>query len=315
MNPISALFGLGVASRNALYDRELIGRQRLKAPVVSIGNISVGGTGKTPFAIALGQLLLERSVRLDVLSRGYRRRSEGVQIAGSDADPDVVGDEPALIASRLGVPVIVAARRAEGGRAAEEKFGSQLHLLDDGFQHRQLARQFDIVLLSPSDMEDRLLPFGRLREPVASLRRADAVVVDESFTPRLPDFAGKLWRTRRKLVIGSAPKRPVVFCGIAKPQQFFQMVSHAGVAPATTVTFRDHHRYTENDLQELRRKATQTGADGFLTTEKDAVKLRRLPALAGLSVVRLEVELLEAAPAVEHLMATLGQRCPGWFRG
>lgn len=315
MNPISALFGLGVASRNALYDRALIDQQKLKSPVVSIGNISVGGTGKTPFTITLGQLLLERGVRLDVLSRGYRRRSEGVQIATTDADPEIVGDESALIASQLGVPVIVAKKRADGGRVAEEKFASQLHLLDDGFQHRQLARQFDIVLLSPSDMEDRLLPFGRLREPVASLRRADAVVVDESFTPRLPDFAGKLWRTRRKLVIGSAPKRPVVFCGIAKPQQFFQMVSHAGVTAATTVTFRDHHRYTGADVERLRATAAQTGADGFLTTEKDEVKLRRLPPLAGLSVVRLEVELLEAAAAIDYLMATLNKRCPGWFRG
>ena len=166
MNPLSAVFGAGVAIRNALYDRHVFQVKKLARPVVSIGNISVGGSGKTPFVIALGQLLAERGIAFDVLSRGYGRTSTEIAVVDPNGSPAQFGDEPLLIARKLQAPVIVGADRYQAGLLAEQKFGSKLHLLDDGFQHRRLHRDFDIVLLPAEDQAGSLLPTGRLREPI-----------------------------------------------------------------------------------------------------------------------------------------------------
>src|SRR5580704_15741072 len=165
MNLSSALFGLGVRARNAFYDRGLARAQRLSGPVVSIGNLSVGGSGKTPFVILLGELLKARGLKFDILSRGYGRQTKGVALVEPGGSSRDFGDEPLLMARRLGVPVVVGEDRYQAGIFAEGEFGPQFHLLDDGFQHRALARDFDIVLVTPDDSRDRLLPAGRLREP------------------------------------------------------------------------------------------------------------------------------------------------------
>src|SRR6266478_2467755 len=172
MNPLSSLFGLGVRARNALYDRGIARARELRGPVVSIGNLSVGGSGKTPFVLLLGELLKQRGIIFDILSRGYGRKTRGVALvdpAGSSRD---FGDEPVLLARRLAVPVVVGEERYPAGVFAEKELGPRLHLLDDGFQHRSLARDFDIVLVTAQDANDRLLPAGRLREPCTSIQRA-----------------------------------------------------------------------------------------------------------------------------------------------
>jgi tetraacyldisaccharide 4'-kinase len=249
MNPLSALFGVAVAARNAAYDRGFIPTHKLSQPVVSIGNISVGGSGKTPFVIALGELLSARGIAFDVLSRGYRRETLGALPVAATGNPRHFGDEPVLIASRLGVPVVVAARRTDAGRLAEATYKSSLHLLDDGFQHRQLARQFDIVLLSARDLEDVLLPVGRLREPLKALRRADAVVLGddipgESLEAALPALPARVWRVRRVLALPEPrPLRPVVFCGIAHPKQFFTQLRSLGIDAAREIAYNDHYSY------------------------------------------------------------------------
>ncbi len=156
---------------------------RLRGPVVSIGNLSVGGSGKTPFVLLLGELLKARGIKFDILSRGYGRKTRGVALVDPAGSARDFGDEPLLMARRLNVPVIVGEYRYAAGVFAEKKFGPQLHLLDDGFQHRSLARDFDIVLVTPEDARDRLLPAGRLREPLSSLRRADAVVLTSGASP------------------------------------------------------------------------------------------------------------------------------------
>src|ERR1700736_1769574 len=140
MNLLSSLFGLGVRARNALYDRGLARAQRLTGPVVSVGNLSVGGSGKTPFVLLLGELLQARGMKFDILSRGYGRKTKGAMLVDPAGTSHDFGDEPLLMARRLGVPVIVGEDRFEAGRFAEKSFGPQLHLLDDGFQHRSLAR-------------------------------------------------------------------------------------------------------------------------------------------------------------------------------
>jgi len=301
---LAAIFGVGVEVRNALYDRQLLKSRRLAGPVVSVGNLSTGGSGKTPFVILLGELLKARGVAFDVLSRGYGRTTRGVRVVDPGGSARDFGDEPLLIARRLEVPVIVGEDRYAAGRAAEDRFGVQLHLLDDGFQHRALARDFDIVLVTPEDARDRLLPAGRLREPVAALVRAHAVVLTSGADPARFPLDGKLvWRARRGIVPKDVPSQPVAFCGIARPQSFFLQLRAAGIVPASEAVYRDHHAYTDADIRELLRLRQHSGAGGFVTTEKDALNLGGLlAALEPMAVVPVRMELEEAQAAVEAVL-------------
>ena len=252
MNPLSAIYGGVVGARNALYDRGVLRARWLQGAVVSVGNLSAGGSGKTPFVLLLGELLKARAIKFDVLSRGYGRSSRGVRLVDPAGLPQEFGDEPLLIARKLQAPVIVGVNRYEAGRFAESQFGPQLHLLDDGFQHRALARDFDIVLVTPQDTSDRLLPAGRLRETLSSLRRADAVVLASGASAESFPIEGKLvWRVRRGIVPQNVPLRPVVFCGIARPQNFMLQLRSANIEPVAEAFYRDHHAYREKDIREL----------------------------------------------------------------
>jgi tetraacyldisaccharide 4'-kinase len=284
--------------------------RRLQGAVVSVGNLSVGGSGKTPFVLLLGDLLKQRGIKFDILSRGYGRRSRGVALVDPGGSPQDFGDEPLLMARRLGVPVIVGEDRHQAGVFAESKFGPQLHLLDDGFQHRSLARDFDIVLVTPEDSRGSLLPAGRLREPLRSLRRADAIVLSSGASPEAFPLEGKLvWRVRRGILPHDVPNRPVVFCGIARPQNFVLQLRTAGIEPVAEAFYRDHHAYTEQDIQELLKLHQQSEAEGFVTTEKDAVNLGGfLSALQPLAVVPVKMELLDAANALDSMLRTIRQR-------
>ena len=301
-----------VRARNALHDRGHLRARRLHGPVVSIGNLSAGGSGKTPFVMMLGELLKARGIKFDVLSRGYGRESRGVLLVDPAGLPQQFGDEPLLIARKLQVPVIVGEDRYEAGRFAEEKFGSQLHLLDDGFQHRALARDFDIVLLTPQDATGRLLPAGRLREPLTSLRRADVVVLTSGAAPESFPLEGKLvWRVKRGIIPRAIPHQPVVFCGIARPDSFVLQLRTASIEPAAQAFYRDHHAYSESDIRELLALKQQSGAGGFVTTEKDAVNLGPyLSALQPLSVVPVRMELADAANAVDTILRKIESRTP-----
>ena len=317
MNPLTGLYGAATALRNTLYDRGVLSSRRLEQPVVSVGNLSVGGSGKTPFVIALGELLQARGIRFDVLTRGYRRKTRGVLVVEKDGSAADFGDEPLLIARRLGVPVVVGESRYGAGQLAEQKFQSQLHILDDGFQHRSLARNFDIVLLTESDFDDRLLPSGRLREPLSSLRRADAIVLPRDFSVKnsaIESFAreGKLiWRMTREIAVPAAPIAPIVFCGIARPQQFFAQVRAAGITPAAEVEFRDHHAYDRSDIERLLAMRGKFSAGGFLTTEKDAVNLGSLQAdLKPFAVAALSLALDHPTDVVDAIFARIRERRP-----
>jgi tetraacyldisaccharide 4'-kinase len=224
--------------------------------------------------------------------------------------PRDFGDEPLLIARRLQAPVVVGEDRYEAGRFAEAQFGPQIHLLDDGFQHRGLTRDFDIVLVTPEDARDRLLPGGRLREPLRSLQRADAVVLTSGASAESFPVAGKMiWRVRRGINPQNVPPRPVVFCGIARPQNFLLQLRAAGIDPVAEAFFRDHHAYTEKDVNELLQLQRQSEAGGFVTTEKDAVNLGGyLAALASLAVVPVKMELADAANAVDTMLRVIEER-------
>ena len=312
MNPLTGLYGAATALRNTLYDRGALAARRLRQPVISVGNLSVGGSGKTPFVIALGELLKARGIRFDVLSRGYRRKSRGVLVVEAGGTVAEFGDEPLLIARRLDVPVIVGESRYEAGRVAEQKFHPQLHILDDGFQHRSLVRDFDIVLMTASDFDDRLLPSGRLREPLSSLARADVIVlpggraVDHWALRQKP-----VWRIERELCLPNLPSAPVVFCGIARPEQFFAQVRAAGITPAAEIRFRDHHAYDVHDVQALIGACRDRQAGGFLTTEKDAINLAlNQHKLEPLAVAQLKLTLDDPTGVVDAILARIAKQKP-----
>ncbi|MGC2195455.1 MAG: tetraacyldisaccharide 4'-kinase [Terriglobales bacterium] len=310
MNPLSTIYGVIVEARNQLYDRRLLSVKRLQGPVVSIGNLSVGGSGKTPFVILLGELLKARNLKFDVLSRGYGRQTRGVLLVDPGGASNDFGDEPLLIARRLDVPVVLGEDRHQAGLLAEEKFGPQLHLLDDGFQHRALARDFDIVLVTADDARDRLLPSGRLREPLTALQRADAIVLTSGASPDAFPLPGKLvWRVRRGILPESVPLRPVAFCGIARPQNFLLQLRKAGIEPAAEAVYRDHHAYTEIDIRELLALKTKSEAGGFVTTEKDAINLGGyFSELQPVAVVRVKMDLADAPNAVDTMLRIISER-------
>lgn len=307
---LGGIYGAGVRTRNALYDWGVLRARRLRGPVVSVGNLSVGGSGKTPFVVLLGELLKDRGVKFDILSRGYGRKTRGVALVDPAGSAHEFGDEPVLMARRLEVPVVVGEDRYEAGRFAENRFGPQLHILDDGFQHRALARDFDIVMVTPEDARDRLLPRGRMREPLRSLGRADAVVLVSGASSESFPVEGKLtWQVRRGISVLHTPARPVAFCGIARPQNFFRQLHTANIQPVAEAFYRDHHPYSERDIRELLDLCRAGEGGGFITTEKDAINLgSHLSALQPLAVVQVRMKLSDAPNAIDTLLRVVKER-------
>jgi tetraacyldisaccharide 4'-kinase len=329
--PLVPLYGAAQALDNIAYARGRRRVERLAWPVVSVGNLSVGGAGKTPFVIALARALKERGWVVDVLSRGYGRVSDAVEqvIAEGVEDPaERFGDEPWLIAQHAEVPVFVGRERAAAGRLAEQALVDangrrHVHLLDDGMQHRKLARDVEIVLLHRSDFETTLLPAGRLREPLSALERADFVVMreeDRDLSARArrwmrvgAQIDSRVWTIRRELEVSALPGAAVAFCAIAHPKEFFEQLRTQGIAIASAHAWRDHHRFTNRDLTRLCDAAAQLGAKCFVTTEKDLVRLTkaqrtRLEETAPLFAGALTVRLLDSETALTALENRLQQR-------
>lgn len=310
------LYAAAVGAKNAAYDRGWARPQRLAWPVVSVGNLSVGGAGKTPLVIRLAQLLVTNGARVDVLSRGYGRHDTArVERVDPEGDAARYGDEPLLIARAARVPVYVGASRCEAGLLAErDTNGRGIHLLDDGFQHRKLARDLDIVVLHTSDFEETLLPAGRLREPMGSLRRASIIVLraeDRALEAKLRKrgIAAPVWIQHRRLAVENVT-RMVAFCGIARPEEFFTALRAQGVELAATVALRDHQHYSNVELDRLTAAVRDTGVEFLVTTEKDAARLtlgqrEQLERTAPLRVARLEVSLEDEAAAVRQLLNLL----------
>ncbi len=318
LSPLSWVYGSVVRARNARFDRTP--PQQLRFPVLSIGNLSVGGAGKTPLVICLARLLQREGYHPDVLSRGYGRSQQTVERVDPAGSADRFGDEPLLIARSTGVPVYVGASRYQAGVLAEsepgERGGRAVHLLDDGFQHRELARDLDIVVMHRSDLQQRLLPAGRLREPLASLRRAGVVVLRQEdaeleSTLRVhtrPECS--FWRVRRILALPSSVQRAVAFCAVARPAEFFAGLAAAGAGVVEQVRFRDHHPYTVADIDRLAEVGRRVGCDSFVTTAKDDVKLdaamrSRLNAVAPLRIAALTVEIADQKVALDDMRKSL----------
>jgi tetraacyldisaccharide 4'-kinase len=318
LTPLVPVYRLAVALRGLGLRMGLEPVRRLRWPVISIGNLTAGGAGKTPLTIALIKALTERGLYVDVLSRGYGRRSALPFQVDPCGTAEKFGDEPILIARETGAPVYVAAQRYEGGLLAERDASSScVHLLDDGFQHRQLYRDVNILLLDGQTwFSERLLPAGNLREPLSAMRRADvlaipaqeAEVLEQSLRGRA-GWQGPIWRLQRNMDVHAIEWPVIAFCGIARPEQFFEGLRDAGLRLVDSIAFPDHHRYTARDLDRLREAARSSRAAAFVTTEKDRVRLGGLGAVlsesCALEIARLQIAIEEEDAAMDWLLGRL----------
>lgn len=316
LRPLSGIFGCGVALRNLAYDAGLLRAYRARVPVVSIGNLAVGGTGKTPMTLWLSRALSQRGIKVAVVLRGYGGAATGVTVvsrgAGAEVGTAQVGDEAVMLAKCLDAIVVTAARRIEGATKAVE-LGAQVIILDDGFQHRALARDFDIVLVD--GRRGALLPAGPLREGAAALRRANAVIAiddtggdnaeaNSAATHRMRieatavvESSGGRWHERPLVTL--AGKRVVVVAGIARPERFYETVRDLDAEIVEVFEYTDHYAYETSDWQTISRRGQE--ADLIVTTEKDLVKLDAFPFESGklvgvriTPVIERESELLDA---------------------
>jgi tetraacyldisaccharide 4'-kinase len=322
--PLTPLYAAGVALRNWRIENGWEQVRRLRYPVVSIGNLSTGGSGKTPLAIALAKTFTERGLRVDVLSRGYGRRNQRPARVDPDGSAEEFGDEPPLIARETGVPVYVAPQRYEAGLLAEADAASaeqknrqfNVHLLDDGFQHRQLYREIDILLLDRRDWQDGLLPAGNLREPREAAHRATVIAIPAN-EPELEaelkawGWQGPIWRLHRKMETPRVDGSVDAFSGIAHPEQFFTGLEAAGLQLAACTAFPDHHRYTQEDVNRLIASARKSRAVALITTEKDLVRLGTLesifPAGLPLQIARLRIEIENGDEVIDSLVRRLSE--------
>ncbi|HEY6487759.1 MAG: tetraacyldisaccharide 4'-kinase [Terracidiphilus sp.] len=319
--PLVPLYAAGAAWRAFTLRHAWQGIDRLRWPVISIGNLSSGGSGKTPLTIALARLLAARGVSIDVLSRGYGRLGSHPMRVDPAGTAEQFGDEPLLIAREAGVPVYVAPQRCLAGILAETdarkdvlaqqlsagSASSHAHILDDGFQHRRLHRDFDILLLDSIDFHDTLLPAGNLREPLRAALRATVLAVpagDIAFEAELRAFGwqGPLWRVRRHMELPVFRGPALAFCGIARPAQFFSGLKAAGVRVSQTIAFPDHHRYTAKDVKHLEAAAKHSGSLAFLTTEKDKVRIEALDLGRPLLTAGLRTEIEDEQAAFDWLV-------------
>ncbi len=307
--PLAALYGGAVSARLGAYRGGFLRVRRAGRPVLSVGNLAAGGTGKTPFVLWLARELLKRGNRPSILTRGYGRASRGSEVvsdgAGAVASDRASGDEAAALARALPrVPIVADADRLAAARRVEELVPDVgVHLLDDGFSHVALARDLDVVLLDATapDAGGALLPEGRLREPLSSLARADLVVVTkcEQADPAAARALANRWApgapvyhahtrvlgirddTGQEVRVEDLPGQTLVaVAGLARPEAFFATLGGLGIAPARAVTFRDHDPYGPFAMGRIERAAEESGATAVVTTEKDAVKLEgrlRLP--------------------------------------
>jgi tetraacyldisaccharide 4'-kinase len=299
--PLTPLYRLALSLREWRLRSGLEAVRCLRFPVISIGNLSTGGAGKTPFTIALARALVGAGFAVDVLSRGFGRSTSAparVRPEGSTAE---FGDEPLLIAREAEVPVYVASRRFEAGLLAEASEAGQprVHLLDDAFQHRQLHRDIDILLLDRDDWRDRLLPAGNLREPRRAAMRASVIAIpagDVELETALRSYGwgGPVWRLHRRVEVPAVSGPVLAFCGIARPGQFFAGLEAAGMRLARRVAFRDHHDYAARDLNRLGETARAAGAGALVTTAKDQVRLTPL-----IPSFRLDLPVLTAGLRIE----------------
>ena len=330
--PLTILYRSGIAIRAFLYRSKVFKTSRLKVKVISIGNITVGGTGKTPLVEKLARLYHEKGYRVGIVSRGYRNKSSGI-IVVSDGDkmaatPETAGDEPFLLARRMkGIPVVASKDRVQAGQYAIDSFKCDVILLDDCFQHLKLERDVDLVVIDSANPwgNGRLIPAGPLRESLKSLRRADALIFTRVNQSRDTEELIKQIEQYSDAPVFTSAHRPVEwisfdtnerfspdfmdgkrilgFAGIGNPESFQKTLSMLNATIADFLTYRDHHWYTDKDLLRIARTAERQRADAIVTTEKDSVRIpthykNKIP----IYYLKIELEFTESFEKLDAIL-------------
>ena len=321
--PLSLLYGAVTRTRLSLYRRGTFHTTKLDRPVISIGNITTGGTGKTPLVEYVARTLASQGKKVCILTRGYGRKDPHLQAIVSDgygvlASPSEAGDEPYLLATKLTglAAVISSADRIAAGHEAIKDFGTDCFVLDDGFQHLRLARDLNVVTIDATNPwgGGRLLPHGRLRESVEGMSRVDCVVITRcdqvesvdalreeiaQLTSGKPIFESQMRLVRVSLLKNGGenlapPARIGAFCAVGNPASFFNLLRQAGYETAVERAFPDHYVYSQDEIDAIIRLARDAGADVLVTTAKDAVKLRTLSFSLPCYVVEIEIAIDDA---------------------
>ena len=320
LSPLSALYNAAVRTRLAAYQRGLLSTSRLPKPVISIGNLTVGGTGKTPLVEWVCRELAAADRKICVLSRGYGREKSKRRVVVSDgasvlATEPEAGDEPLLLATNLvGIAAVISdADRFSAGLWAVENLGTDVFVLDDGFQHLQLARDLNVLVIDATDPwgGGHLLPTGRLRESISGMTRADCTVITRA------DRASNLESLKNEIleltsgravfssimnvrglkslageIVSHEISKPIAaFCGIGNPESFFTQLRAEGLVVTRTEQFPDHHRYNQADIEKIIKNATSAGAKALITTAKDSVKLTGLQIPMPCYVLEIDIQL------------------------
>jgi tetraacyldisaccharide 4'-kinase len=328
--PFSVLYGVITDLRNILYDFQFVRVEKFGIPIISIGNLTSGGSRKTPFTMLCIDLLKDHYQNIVIVSRGYGRNSKGLYIVsdgqGNIQSPTVGGDEPVMMALKYPqVPVIVAEIKSEGIKKAIQFFQADLILLDDAFQHRRVARSCDIVLINSLRKlsGERLLPLGDLREKIINLKRADIIILNRSrkdFYDQNINVLSRIYQGhvfectfRPKILVNFRlqkvdnikvlnGKKVCIFSAIAEPEQFKNMIIDIGARPVKVYSFPDHYDYTPSDLGEIKTECRDLNCQYLVTTEKDMVKID--PAVfkdLNFVAIALEGELNDRKTFVEKL--------------
>jgi tetraacyldisaccharide 4'-kinase len=324
--PLAMLFWGILFWRNLFYTFGFFVSRKLPTKVISIGNITTGGTGKTPAVIYLANILIKRGKRVAVLSRGYGRKTAGTQLV-TDGNTPVLdwrnfGDEPTLISKALsGVPVVVDEKRHRGGMFLVDRFNPDVIIMDDAFQHRAIERDVDIVLINSQDQrsDHKLLPYGFLREPWIHLKRAHAIIFTKTNLMKPAPFLRSMARKSR------VPRfRSVLLCGpLVSPEGehkeilkensalalsavgdhggFMRTLNSAGLNVVEELVFRDHHDYTQEDVELTQKHLLKSGAEYVVTTEKDMVKLDQLD-LSRIEIYSIGIEFKLSKKAENRLL-------------
>ncbi len=338
--PFSPLYGAAMKIRSTLYQKGLLRSYHLPVPVISVGNLTMGGTGKTPMVAYLVEKMIKKGFSPAIISRGYGgKASEKINVVSNGKNillaADMAGDEPRLLAELLpSTPVLTGIVRALPCRYAIDKLSCNLLILDDGFQHMAVLRDINLALFNANTLagNSRVFPGGDLREPISSLNRADAFLITDvndsnrkradlfkellkKRFPKIPTFRcsyraeSVLASDGQQLPLSGELALPFYgLCGIAQPKNFHQSLKNAGIQLTDFSELRDHHSYQRKDVRKIEERALASGAAGIITTEKDLVKLKLLPFTLPLYVLKMKVDAEKSlAHFIDQRLSAIGE--------
>jgi len=325
--PLAWIYAAIIYLRWKFYKWGVLKSKKAPAPVISVGNIALGGTGKTPCTIWLTKRLKEMGFEPVILTRGYKRKQKGnMVIYGENPEAILAGDEPALMASKLpGVDIVVDKDRVSAAKHYGASPG-RVFILDDGFQHMQIARDFDILLLPAEDplSGGHLFPVGRLRDGAWRIAESDVLVIvgnrSQSDDIRHLGYKGPIYVSKKKLVsiktrddrildqAAIRGQKVLAFAGIARPESFRETLEQAGIEVVQLVAYPDHYYYKASDIEDIEAAAEEYGANILITTEKDVVRLTALDSRLQIMVAQIEFTLDKPEEFLDLIIKSIGEK-------